>query len=80
MQVKADLLHLRPIPQYIMLLKISAARIGLEELQVHVGWEDMHILSSLIEKGFLESRNLCSSFKLDRLQISPAITYSQGGY
>jgi hypothetical protein len=58
MQVKANLLHLRPIPQYIMLLKLSVARINLEELHVNVGSADMHLLSSLIENEFLKCRNL----------------------
>jgi hypothetical protein len=59
MQVKANLLHLERIPQYVMLLKLSVARIGLKELQVNVGsWKDTYGLSSLIDNGFLESRNL----------------------
>jgi hypothetical protein len=59
MQVKGNLLHLRPISQYFMRLKkLSVAQIGLEELQVNIGGGGMLLLSSLIENGFLESCNL----------------------
>jgi hypothetical protein len=61
MQVEAHLLHLpAALPQYIALLKLSIGRIGLEEFQVKAGGirKDIHVLSSLIENGFLESRNL----------------------
>jgi hypothetical protein len=59
MQVKADL---RPLEtqacQYTMLLKLSTARIGLEELQLKVGISELDLLASLIEKGFLECRTM----------------------
>jgi hypothetical protein len=58
MQVKANLLDMGNILQYGMLLKLSTGRIGLEELQVNAGWGETHLLSSLINNGFLESHNL----------------------
>jgi hypothetical protein len=64
MRVKADLRYLNnsvvghftlpdPTSQYTMLLKLSTARIGLEELHLKVGSRDLYLLASLIEKGFL---------------------------
>jgi hypothetical protein len=59
MQVKADLRHLKTqVGQYTMLLKLSTARIGLEELQLKVGRSDLCLLASLMEEGFLECRTM----------------------
>jgi hypothetical protein len=59
MRVKADLRHLTdPTSQYTMLLKLSTARISLEELQLKVGRRDLYLFASLIEEGFLECRTM----------------------
>jgi hypothetical protein len=55
---KADLGYWSPVAQYIMLLKLSTARIGLEELHLTVGNRDLHLLALLIDVGFLECRSM----------------------
>jgi hypothetical protein len=80
MRVKADLRHLNksvvghytltePTSQYTMLLKLSTARIGLEELQLKVGRSDLYLLASLIEEGFLECRTMLK-FGITRIPLS----------